>query len=514
MAGAGELFQLKTADDLKLPLVVDLDGTLVRSDLLLESLFGRIGRDPMSAFGLLFALNSGKARFKDLLAQRVDLDVDTLPYDEAVLTLIGKARAAKRPVFLASASNEKFVSAVAARLGLFDGWFASDANSNMSAEVKAARLVEAFGEGGFDYIGNDKADLPVWAAAARRTGIRTSPKLNGRLAALGVEVLDSPKATLRQWLKLIRVHQYAKNALVFLPLLAAHKFDLWSLFNAVLAAVAFSLCASSAYILNDLIDLPADRDHPTKKDRALASGVIPITNAVVVMALMFIASVGISVGVSWSFLGVIALYFILTNAYTFSLKTKMMIDVVTLAALYSLRVIGGAAAIGVGVLGVAHRVFDVLVRLPRAGQTLHRTRHPSGPGVVRSLKPQLQVERHADRRASRRCVRIQRCHGFRALHFVRRRSFALSPSRASLAHLSHSPVLDRPDSDDGPSATGARRSDRFRLEGSREHYCRRIDRGDRAGGDLKARGKRPVGGGYPSPGALGPFRPAVWAPCF
>jgi 4-hydroxybenzoate polyprenyltransferase/phosphoserine phosphatase len=349
LAGAGELVQLKTADDLKLPLVVDLDGTLVKSDLLLESLFGRIRRDPVSAFGLLFALHSGKARFKDLLAQRVDLDVDTLPYDEAVLSLIGKARAAKRPVFLASASNEKFVSAVAARLGLFDGWFAADANSNMSAEVKAARLVEAFGEGGFDYIGNDEADLPVWAAAARRTGIRTSPKLNGRLAALGVEVLDSPKATLKQWLKLIRVHQYAKNALVFLPLLAAHKFDLWSLFHAILAAIAFSLCASSAYILNDLIDLPADRDHPTKKDRALASGVIPINNAVVVMALMFIASVAISICVSWSFLGVIAFYFILTNAYTFSLKTKMMIDIVTLAALYSLRVIGGAAAIGVGV---------------------------------------------------------------------------------------------------------------------------------------------------------------------
>ena len=190
MAGYGGLVQLKATDDLDRPLVVDLDGTLVKSDLLLESLFARIGQDPSSAFGLLFDLRSGKAHFKEALAQRVDLDIDTLPYDGAVLGLIEKARAAKRPVFLASASNEKFVSAIATRLGVFDGWFASDASSNMSAEVKAGRLVGAFGERGFDYIGNDEADLPVWAAAAGRIGIRTSPKLNGRLAALGVEVLE------------------------------------------------------------------------------------------------------------------------------------------------------------------------------------------------------------------------------------------------------------------------------------------------------------------------------------
>jgi 4-hydroxybenzoate polyprenyltransferase len=201
----------------------------------------------------------------------------------------------------------------------------------------------------FDYIGNDKADLPVWASAARRIGIRTSPQLGGRLAALGVEIIDSPKASLKQWIKLIRVHQYAKNALVFLPLLTAHKFNLISLFDAMLAAIAFSLCASSVYIFNDLVDLPADRDHPTKKNRALASGAIPIMDAVVVMALLLLASMALAASVSWPFLGVLLFYFALTNAYTCWLKTKMLIDVVALAMLYSLRVIGGAAAIGVPV---------------------------------------------------------------------------------------------------------------------------------------------------------------------
>ncbi|MGA2638063.1 UbiA family prenyltransferase [Methylocella sp.] len=333
----------------KLPLVVDLDGTLIKSDLLLESLLRRVGSDPTSLFGLIIALRSGKAHVKDLLAQRVDLDIATLPYDEAILGLAKEARAAGRSVYLASASNEKFVAAVAAHVGLFDGWFASDARTNVSAGNKAARLVEAFGEGGFDYIGNDKADLPVWAAAARRIGVRTSPQLSGKLAALGVEVVDSPKASLRQWVKLIRVHQYAKNALVFLPLLTAHKFNLISLFDTVLAAIAFSLCASSVYIFNDLVDLAADRNHPTKQNRPLASGVIPIKDGVIVMALLFLAAVAIAACVSWPFLGVLLFYFALTNAYTCWLKTKMLIDVVALAMLYSLRVIGGAAAIGVPV---------------------------------------------------------------------------------------------------------------------------------------------------------------------
>jgi 4-hydroxybenzoate polyprenyltransferase len=199
---------------------------------------------------------------------------------------------------------------------------------------------------------------------------RTSPKLNGRLAALGVEVLDSPKADLRQWLKLIRVHQYAKNALVFLPLLTAHKFGLGSLFHAALAAVAFSLCASSVYILNDLVDLSADRDHPTKRSRPLASGAIPIANAFVVMGVIFLVSLAIAAAVSWPFLGVLAFYYVLTNAYTFSLKTKMMIDVVTLGMLYSLRVIGGAAAIDVPVSEWLI-AFSIRVRLPRVGQTVH-----------------------------------------------------------------------------------------------------------------------------------------------
>ena len=329
------------------PLIVDLDGTLIKSDLLIESIFKQVGSEPASLFGLLATLRRGKAHLKEVLARKVDLDIATLPYDETIVGLIEEARAAGRPVYLASASNAKFVAAVADHVGLFTGWFASDASANLSAHNKADLLVKTFGERGFDYIGNDKADLPVWAAASKRIGIRTPPHLSGRLAALGVDVVETPKATLKRWAKLVRVHQYAKNALVFLPLLTAHKFDLASLFTSVLAFIAFSLCASSVYILNDLIDLAADRNHPTKKNRPLASGAIPIKQGVIAMPLLFLASVGVAASASWPFLGVLLFYFALTNAYSCWLKAKMLIDVVALAMLYSLRVIGGAAAIAV-----------------------------------------------------------------------------------------------------------------------------------------------------------------------
>jgi 4-hydroxybenzoate polyprenyltransferase/phosphoserine phosphatase len=335
--------------DERTPLVVDLDGTLIKSDLLFEAIFRCLGKNPAAVFPLLRTLLKGKAHFKEALARTVQFDPELLPYDQTILRLIHEARSAGRPVYLASASNGRFVAAVVGHLGVFTGWFGSDASTNVSGQNKARLLVATFGERGYDYIGNGRADVPVWAKASKGIGIRTSARLTRKLAADGIDVIDTPKAPLAAWLKLFRVHQYAKNVLVFLPLLTAHKFDPGSLFESVLAAVAFSLCASSVYIFNDLVDLSADRAHPTKKNRPLAAGSIPISSAVIAMPVLFLCATSLATVVSPRFLGVLLVYFALTNAYTCWLKRKMLIDVVVLAMLYTLRVIGGAAAIGVAV---------------------------------------------------------------------------------------------------------------------------------------------------------------------
>ncbi|NJL07196.1 MAG: UbiA family prenyltransferase [Methylacidiphilales bacterium] len=332
-----------------MPLIVDLDGTLIGSDLLVESAFGYLGRNPWRIGALVAALARGKAALKSHIAAANEIDVSHLPYNEQVLRLIGEARQSGRPVYLASASNQRYVREVAGHLGLFDGWFASDDAENLSSAAKARRLVEAFGHGGFDYIGNGDADFAVWAVARRRVAVNPSSAVRAKLLKLDPEavVLARPADRLRTWVKLLRVHQWAKNALVLVPLLTAHKFDPASFGLAIAAFLAFSLAASGIYIVNDLADVEADRKHRTKKHRPLAAGTIPMPEAMVAAAILVAVAVLGGFAIAPAFGGVLCAYIALTIAYTFVLKRKMMVDVIALAMLYTIRVIGGAAAIGV-----------------------------------------------------------------------------------------------------------------------------------------------------------------------
>jgi 4-hydroxybenzoate polyprenyltransferase len=333
----------------RLPLVVDLDGTLVRSDLLVETAFAAVVRTPWAAFGLMKAFLRGKAALKQCAAASAEFDPSSLPYDEAVLEEILTARLDFRFVYLASAANERVVKAVAEHLRLFEGYIASDGETNCSGKTKADLLVEAFGEGGFDYIGNDAADLPVWARSANAIAIRPSGAVSRKLATqrAGARHLPASRSGLRTWLRLLRVHQYVKNMLVFVPLLAAHQLDAGSVASAVLATVSFCLCASSVYILNDFVDIQADRAHPIKKKRPLAAGDIPPAHALLTIPALLLFAGSVAAFVSTEFLGILLGYFALTTAYSFYLKRKMVIDVVTLAMLYTARIVAGAVAIGV-----------------------------------------------------------------------------------------------------------------------------------------------------------------------
>jgi 4-hydroxybenzoate polyprenyltransferase/phosphoserine phosphatase len=330
--------------------VVDLDGTLVASDLLIETAFSELGRRPHSLFDMLVALSRGKAALKHRLAEPAIFDPGTLPYDPAVLAAIRQAKADGRPVYLASASNRRLVESVAGHLGLFDGWFASDETTNLAGARKARQLVEAFGERGFDYIGNDTADLPVWEKAAKVIAIRAPASVRKKLALRTIEEVEHlpcSRPTWRTWAKMLRVHQYAKNALVFVPLLTSHLFTTQGFLHAILAFIAFSLCASSIYILNALVDLQDDRGHRSKCNRPLASGAIPLLHGVIAIPILFMSALVVAAAVSLPFLGVLLGYFALTTAYSFALKRMMVVDVITLAGLYSIRVIGGAVAAGV-----------------------------------------------------------------------------------------------------------------------------------------------------------------------
>ena len=270
------------------PLVVDLDQTLVKTDLLYESFANTVGLGLGHQIRIAGALSRGKAALKSYLAGHSRIDYARLPYDESVIELINEARAGGRKVYLASACDIVHARAVNDYLGVFDGVFASDGIINLSGSAKADAIVAAFGEKNFDYIGNSKADIPVWKRARACYAIRLPDSIYQSLIRDGMTIqrLETQGNLVKSWLKAIRIHQYAKNVLVFVALVTSHSFNLSAFGDAVLAFAAFSLAASAIYIINDLVDLESDRRHPRKRLRPFASGDLPINRASVAVGIL------------------------------------------------------------------------------------------------------------------------------------------------------------------------------------------------------------------------------------
>lgn len=333
------------------PLVVDLDGTLLRSDILLETAFSYVAARPDRIFKLVLALTKGKAALKAHIASDTPIDVASLPYDERVLDIIIEAKKSGRSVHLVSASNERYVRAIAEHLALFDGWMGSTDKTNLSSSDKAASLVAAFGKGNFDYIGNDRADLAVWSVARQKIIVNPAAGVRSELISIdrNARILEPIGGKLRRWAKLLRVHQWAKNGLVFVPLVTAHRFAPVAFGQEIVAFLAFSLVASSIYVLNDIVDVEADRKHPSKKRRPLAAGTVSIKQAFAVAPAIALLGLGAAVAISPWLAATLLVYLAMTTAYTFFLKRKMMIDIITLASLFTLRVGAGAVAISVPV---------------------------------------------------------------------------------------------------------------------------------------------------------------------
>ena len=247
------------------PLCVDLDGTLIRTDLLIEGVLALLKSNPLYVFLFPLWLLKGKARFKREVAERVDLDPALLPYHGPFLDLLRGEKTAGRTLVLATAANERFAQRVAVHLGIFDLVLASDDKTNLSSVRKRDRLVECFGDRGFDYAGNSRVDVPIWARARGALVVNGGPgveRLAAAVAPVG-RVFERPQVRLSTYVRGLRIHQWVKNLLLFVPVAAAHRLlDLELVAQAGIAFLAFGLCASSVYVVNDLLDLSADRQHP------------------------------------------------------------------------------------------------------------------------------------------------------------------------------------------------------------------------------------------------------------
>ena len=332
-----------------LPLVVDLDFTLLRTDSLWEQFLALLFGRPLAALAALTALPAGRARFKARIADLGAIDPAALPYRQDLVDYLEQQKRRGRDVHLATAADRRVAEAVAAHLGLFDSVEASDGTRNLKGKDKAERLAERFPEG-FAYAGDHAADLKVWARSAAVVLAGVRPSLERRARALGkpieAEFARKP-AGLKVWRKAMRLHQWAKNVLVFVPLLLSHRYrDLYADRLALTAFLAMGLVASATYLINDLADLAADRRHAVKCKRPFAAGDLSIADGAAAIAVLLAAGFGLALATSPMLAAGLGVYAVLTLAYTFRLKRVALLDVATLGLLYTTRIVIGSLVIG------------------------------------------------------------------------------------------------------------------------------------------------------------------------
>ncbi len=330
------------------PLVVDLDGTLTPTDTLIESLILLIKKSPGHIFLIFFWLLKGIAGFKSQVASHVNISARKLPYNESLLDYLRSEKQKGRSIILATASHLSTAEKVAAHLGIFDSVLATDATHNLKGRHKLAAIQEKFGDK-FIYAGDSQADIPIWKAAQSAVLVGVSQKLAdtvGKETPIE-QIFPKEHAGIAVWAKAMRVHQWLKNLLLFIPLLTAFSFtDVGRIITMSVAFMAFSLAASATYVVNDLWDIDNDRSHPRKRDRPFASAKIPILQGIAAAGVALAVALALAFAVGTSFFMMILLYIALTSAYSLVLKEYVLMDVLMLSLLYTLRILAGSVAVG------------------------------------------------------------------------------------------------------------------------------------------------------------------------
>ena len=333
---------------MKKVLVIDLDDTLISSDMLYETFWTAFSNDykiPIKSIGWLIR---GKEKLKSKLSISAEIIVENLPYNKDVIDYIKQHREKGGYTALVTASNQAVAEKIAKYLNLFDEVKGSSENLNLKGHAKAKFLTTRFGIKNYDYMGDSLSDLPIWKNSnkaitvnANSNLIKKCEKINSNCYHLQSELSQN---FFLNYLKVIRVYQWIKNILVFLPMFAAHQLTKHNLVDSSLAFIAFCLIASSVYVINDLFDLNADRAHPNKKLRPFALGTIPIKNGLIIFLLLFVPGIALSFIIEFYFFLLMPIYFLLTFLYSIVLKKKVILDICILAILYTLRIIGGSFA--------------------------------------------------------------------------------------------------------------------------------------------------------------------------
>lgn len=377
------------------PLYVDLDGTLIATDTLWESLCLLVRRDPLRMLALPVWALAGKAALKARIAERVCPDAALLPYRAEVVERVRAERAAGRRVVLATAAHERIARAVAEELDLFDGVLASSGDRNLKSAAKLEAIRRDAGGGPFAYIGDATADLPIWAAAEQAIAVDASRALAARLAKqtpVPEHLRIGPPAKRWPALRALRPHQWAKNVLLGAPLVLSHQMNDLARLGAVAAGfAAFCLVASAGYLINDMLDIEADRRHATKRTRPFAAGTLSIAQGLMWTLLLLTTGFALSACfVSGPFVAMVAAYLAATLSYSLYLKERLFLDVLVLAGLYTHRVLAGGVAAGVEVsswlLAFSVFFFLSLALVKRYVELIEKSRSEAGAVARRAYQ--------------------------------------------------------------------------------------------------------------------------------
>jgi 4-hydroxybenzoate polyprenyltransferase len=324
-----------------------MDGTLIKTDTFAQALLLLIRTRPSALF-LTLKRSKGLAAFKQQVAREIALDPGVLPVNNGFVEFLQAEVARGRKLVLATASDETVAQRIAGRFGFFSEVLASNGTVNLKAEHKRAVLVERFGEGGYDYAGNASDDLEVWASAQGVIAVNPCKPVRRALAGTSAQIFDDRPPRWRAWIKAVRVRQWIKNLLLFAPMFLAQELSRPILYVQALGAFfSFSFLASAIYVVNDLLDLHADQHHPRKRKRQFAQGNLSLLAAAISVPTLIAASLLIAVFLPVAFSGMLLFYLVLTTLYSWRLKQLAVVDVVTLACFYTLRIVAGTAAYSV-----------------------------------------------------------------------------------------------------------------------------------------------------------------------
>jgi 4-hydroxybenzoate polyprenyltransferase len=332
--------------DENIPLVVDLDGTLIKTDLLHEGVVMLLRKNFFYIFPSLLWILKGKVYFKNKIFHKVHLHYELLPNNEELLNFLQTESSNGRKIILATASLASNAQEISKVYPIFDEIFGTE-KINLKGANKLKILINEFGETKFDYIGNSHSDLKIISSSRYSYLVNPSKSLERKTRQISElkYVWKSGKNHFKDYVKTIRAYQWLKNLLIFVPLITSHSFYSPAMIFMVIASFfAFSFTASAGYVINDLLDLNSDRSHPRKRFRSFASGELSISSGIILAFILLTGGLTIASQLNLGFFIILLGYFIVSISYSLFFKRIALYDVFILAFLYSTRIIAGGQA--------------------------------------------------------------------------------------------------------------------------------------------------------------------------